>query len=66
VRVTVCYATDRTRVDVMRTLENDRRRLIISAPWGQRPAETLAAVADRLTTQEAAEVARAFGLAWNG
>jgi hypothetical protein len=61
-RIVVCYNTGRTSVEVMRSLEHDQRRLIISAPWQQPRAATLAAIADQLTDEEAAEVARAFGV----
>jgi hypothetical protein len=61
-RVTVCYSTGRTRTTVLRSLDDDQRRLIISVPWGQPATTTLAAIADQLTEAEQAEVAAAFGL----
>jgi hypothetical protein len=65
-RVIVCQSTGRVRTIIMRGLVDDERRLTISTPWQQPPAETLAAIADQLTTEEAAEVARAFGLDTEG
>jgi hypothetical protein len=46
----------------MRTLDNDERRLIISTPWDQPDATTIAAIWNQLTPQEQREVALAFGL----
>ncbi len=61
-RITVCRNTGRVNTTVLRSLDDDGRRLIISIPWQQPPAETLRAIADQLTSEEAAEVARAFGI----
>ena len=61
-RVTLCRSTYRTTTTVMRELDDDQQRIIISVPWRQSDRETFAAVADQLTEQEAAAVAEAFGL----
>jgi len=62
VRITVCRSTDRTRVTVMRFLDDDQRRLIVSVLWTQQPTDTYRAVRDQLTSEEAAELAAAFDL----
>lgn len=61
-RISVAYSTGRTETSVTRALDGQRRRLIISCPWGQPPARTVAAVWNQLTAEEQAEVAQAFGL----
>lgn len=61
-KITVCRSTGRVATTVLRGLDGDERRLIVSTPWEQPPAETLALLADQLTTEEAAEVAAAFGI----
>jgi hypothetical protein len=62
VKVTVCRSTGRTRTDVMRGLDDDERRLVISTPWDQPPAKTIAAVWDRLSPEEQHAVADVFNL----
>jgi hypothetical protein len=61
-KVIVCYSAGHVETLVMRGLVDDERRLILAVPWSQPPSTTLAAVRDRLTDEEAAEVARLFGL----
>jgi hypothetical protein len=62
VKITVCRSTGRVRTTVLRTLDDDQRRLVVSIPWDQHPTVTLAAVRDQLTEEEAAELRAAFGL----
>jgi hypothetical protein len=62
VRVTVCRSTDRTAATVMRTMDDEQRRLTVQAPWRQRPSETYQAVRDQLTAEEAQALASAFDL----
>jgi hypothetical protein len=61
-RVTACYSTGRTQTGLLRGLDGDERRIVISCPWGQDPARTVAAIWDQLTPAEQVEVAEAFGL----
>jgi len=62
VRVTACYSTGRTQTGLLRGLDGEQRRIVISCPWGQDPARTVAAIWDQLTPAEQTEVAAAFGL----
>lgn len=61
-RITVTYSTGRTETSVLRELDGQRRRLIISCPWGQPPARTVAAIWGQLSDDEQRELAEAFGL----
>ena len=61
-RVTACYSTGRTQTGLLRGLDGDQRRIVISCPWGQDPARTVAAIWNQLTPAEQVEVAAAFGL----
>ncbi len=60
-RITCCYSTGRVETTVTRGLDNDERRVVISAPWGQLPVETFVKIRDQLTDEERQEVAKAFG-----
>ncbi len=61
-KITICRSTGRVQTTVMRSLDSDQRRLIVSIPWDQPPTVTLATIRDQLTPEEHAEVAAAFGL----
>jgi hypothetical protein len=61
-RITVSRSTGATRTDIMRGLDDDERRLIITTPWDQPDATTIAAIWNQLTPVEQAEVSKAFGL----
>jgi hypothetical protein len=61
-RITVSRSTGATRTDIMRGLDDDERRLIITTPWDQPDAKTIGAVWNLLTAEEQREVAAAFGL----
>jgi hypothetical protein len=62
VRLIITYSTGRTTTGMMRGLVNGERRIIVSCPWRQPAAVTLAEIADRLTAEEMAVVRTAFGL----
>jgi len=47
---------------VMRALDSDERRLIVSIPWDQPGLVTMAAVRDQLTEQEEIELRQTLGL----
>jgi hypothetical protein len=61
-RVTVCRNTGRVQTIIMRALENEERRLIVSCPWDQDAVVTLSLVRDQLTEQEEVELRQALGL----
>ena len=61
-RIITCYSPSTTETTVMRGLVNDERRVVISTRWGEPLRTTYAKVRDRLTDEEAAQIARAFGL----
>jgi hypothetical protein len=61
-RVTICRSIDRVATTVMRELDGEQRRLIVSVPWRQQPTDTYMAVRDQLTHEEAAALAAAFDL----
>jgi hypothetical protein len=61
-RVTICRSTERTAATVARTLDGDKRRLVISTPWRQQPSETWQQIRPMLTDDEARAVAAAFDL----
>jgi hypothetical protein len=61
-RVTVCHNTGRVQTTVMRALDSDERRLIVSIPWDQPPTVTLATIRGQITQEEEVELRRAFGL----
>ncbi len=61
-RITVCRNTGRVQTMVMRALDNEERRLVVSVPWDQHPAVTLATVRDQLTEEEEVELRAALGL----
>jgi hypothetical protein len=61
-KITVCRNTGRVQTIVMRALDSDERRLIVSIPWDQHPAVTLATIRDQLTEQEETELRTALGL----
>ncbi len=61
-RITVSRSTDRTTTHLMRSLDDDQRRLIIATPWDQPDAKTIGLVWSQLTEEEQREVALAFGL----
>ncbi len=61
-RVTVCRSTGRVQTMVMRALDSDERRLIVSIPWDQPGLVTMAAVRDQLTEQEEIELRQTLGL----
>jgi len=61
-RITVCRSTERVTATVMRSMDGDQRRLIVSVPWRQRPIDTYQAVRDQLTHEEAQALAAAFDL----
>jgi len=60
-RIQTCYSTDRTESGIMRTLDGDRRTLILLCTWGELPIHTYLAVRDQLTDEEITEVRKAFG-----
>jgi len=62
VRITVCRNTGRVQTTVMRALDSEERRLIVSIPWDQHPAVTLAKVRGELTEQEETELRQVLGL----
>jgi hypothetical protein len=62
VRITVSRSTDRTTTHLMRSLDDDQRRLVIATPWDQPDAKTIGLVWNQLTPEEQHEVAEAFGL----
>jgi hypothetical protein len=61
-RITLCRNTGRVQTIVMRALDNDERRLVVSVPWDQPAVVTLAKVRDQLTEQEEVELRAALGL----
>jgi hypothetical protein len=61
-RITVCRNTGRVQTIVMRALDDNERRLVVSVPWDQHPAVTLATIRDQLTEQEEVELRAALGL----
>jgi hypothetical protein len=61
VRISVVYSTGRVETGVMRTLDGQRRGLVVMCPWGQEPLETVRRLAGQLTEEEHREVAAAFG-----
>jgi hypothetical protein len=62
VKITTCHSTGRTETGILRSLDGERRTLVIMAPWGQPVAQTISAIWDQLTDAEQVEVAAAFGL----
>jgi hypothetical protein len=62
VRITVCRNTGRVQTIVMRALDDNERRLVVSVPWDQHPAVTMATVRDQLTPEEEVELRTALGL----
>lgn len=58
----MCRSTDRTAATVLRELDGEERRLIVSVPWAQRPIETYQAVRPLLSREEAEALAAAFDL----
>jgi hypothetical protein len=61
-RITVCRNTGRVQTVVMRALDDNERRLVVSVPWDQPAVVTLAKVRDQLTEQEEVELRAALGL----
>jgi hypothetical protein len=61
-RITVSRSTGATRTDIMRGLDDDERRLIITTPWDQPDSKTLGLIWNQLVPEEQREVALAFGL----
>jgi hypothetical protein len=61
-RITLCRNTGRVQTIVMRALDNDERRLVVSVPWDQDPTITMAKVRDQLTEEEEVELRTALGL----
>src|SRR6266567_4764546 len=58
-RITVSRSTDRTTTHLMRSLDDDERRLIISTPWDQPDAKTIGLIWNQLTEEEQRVVAAA-------
>ncbi len=61
-RITVCRNTGRVQTTVMRALDSDERRLIVSIPWDQHPTVTLATIRGQLSEQEETELRQVLGL----
>jgi hypothetical protein len=62
VEVVIVRGQGRTETGIFRLLDGQRRRVVIHAAWGLRDGAVLAAVADRLSATERADVAAALGL----
>jgi hypothetical protein len=61
--VVTIHSQARTEISpVFRLLDGQRRRLVVHAPYGYDLGTIYVALLPQLTAEEAAEVARAFGL----
>jgi hypothetical protein len=62
VRITLVYGALASGVEVTRTLDGRRHRLVISCGWRQPPLEVWQLAAPYLNDEERAELAEALGL----